>query len=251
VRVLSRNLARVRRVAARRGWVAVLLECARWVVRYLLGLVGLRGRGSFTWDGRSYQLFRHGYHYTWMNERAVEVPIFRALLAGHDPARVLEVGNVLSHYGPLNHAVVDRYERAEGVVNRDVMEIGPPGPLDLIVSISTLEHVGWDEEPRDPDKAARAIEHLRGLLAPGGRLVFSVPAGYNPGLDRRLAGGEVELSELGALGRDRGGWREVDPRAALAAGYDELLYEAEAVLIATAQAQPPNRAERHVPGRFV
>jgi SAM-dependent methyltransferase len=184
-----------------------------------------------------------------MNERAVEVPIFRALLAGHDPARLLEVGNVLSHYGPLNHAVVDRYERAEGVVNRDVMEIGPPGPLDLIVSISTLEHVGWDEEPRDPDKAARAIEHLRGLLAPGGRLVFSVPAGYNPGLDRRLAAGEVELSELGALGRDRGGWREIEPRTALAAGYDELLYEAEAVLIATAQ--PPNRAERHVPGRFV
>jgi len=247
--VLSRNLARVRRVAARRGWVPVLSACARWVVRYLLGLVGLRGRGSFTWAGRSHRLFRHPYHYTWMNERAVEVPIFRALLAGHDPVRVLEVGNVLSHYGPVSHTIVDRYEHAAGVVNQDVTEFRPRGELDLIVSISTLEHVGWDEDPRDPDKAARAIEHLRSLLAPGGRLAFSVPAGYNPGLDRRLAAGEIDLSELGALRREGGGWREVDPRAALAGAYDELLYEAEAVLIATAQ--PPSRAERHVPGRLV
>lgn len=235
MRVLSRNLARVRRVAARRGWVAVLLACARWAVLYLLGLVGARGRGSFTWAGRLYPLFRHRYHYTWMNERAVEIPIFRALLAGHDPARVLEVGNVLSHYGPVEHTVVDRYERAAGVVNRDVVDIRPDGELDLIVSISTLEHVGWDEDPRDPDKSARAIEHLRSLLAPGGRLVFSVPAGYNPGLDRRLAAGEVDVSELGALRREGGRWREVEPRAALPAGYDELLYEAEVVLIAAAR----------------
>ena len=101
--VLARNLARVRRVAAERGWIAVLAGCVRWLARYLLGLAGLRGRGSFTYAGRSYRLFRHGYHYTWMNERAVEIPICLDLLAGHDPARALEVGNVLSHYVPVAH----------------------------------------------------------------------------------------------------------------------------------------------------
>jgi SAM-dependent methyltransferase len=246
VQVLARNLARVRRVAARRGWTAVVASCARWVVRYLLGLVGLRGRGAFTWGGRSHRLFRHPYHYTWMNERAVEVPIFLALLEGCDPARVLEVGNVLAHYGPVRHAVVDRYERTDGVVNQDVLEFRPDSPPDLIVSISTLEHVGWDEEPRDPDKAACAIEHLRGLLAPGGRLVFSVPVGYNPRLDERLGAGEIDLSELRALRRERGGWREVEARTALAASYDELLYEAEAVLIATAR--PAGGASAARPG---
>jgi len=235
VEVLARNLARVRRVAAQRGWIAVLAGCARWLTRYLLGRAGLRGRGSFTYAGSSYRLFRHGYHYTWMNERAVEIPIYLELLSGRDPSRVLEVGNVLSHYGPVAHTVVDRYERADGVVNQDVLAFRPDRELDLIVSISTLEHVGWDEEPRDPDKAVRAIEHLRSLLAPGGRLVFSVPACYNPRLDRGLAGNEIELSEMRALRREGAGWREVEPSEALAAPYDELLYEASAVIIATAE----------------
>ena len=36
---------------------------------------------------------------------------------------------------------------------------------DLIVTISTLEHVGWDEEPRDPSKVLRAIENLKSCYA--------------------------------------------------------------------------------------
>ena len=107
------------------------------------------------------------------------------------------------------------------------------------MSISTLEHVGRDEQPSDPAKALRAIEHLRGLLAPDGRLVFSVPVGYNEALDRALAEDALPLSECRALRRERGSWQEVALSRALGAPYDELLYEAEALVIATARAPSP------------
>jgi hypothetical protein len=82
------------------------------------------------------------------------------------------------------------------------------GPYDLIVSISTLEHVGYDEEPRDAGKAARAMEHLRGLLAPGGELLATIPVGYNRELDDALRGGDARVSYLARVGNVR--WKEVD-----------------------------------------
>jgi hypothetical protein len=38
---------------------------------------------------------------------------------------VLEVGNVLSHYFPVHHDVLDKYEKAKGVINEDVVEFSP------------------------------------------------------------------------------------------------------------------------------
>ena len=208
VGALRRNLARVRRVAGERGWLPVAGRCLAWGPRWAAGRVGLSGRGRFTFADREYELFRHPYHYTWLNERAVELPVFRALLAEHEPAKVLEVGNVLAHYGPVAHRVVDRYEHAPHVENIDVLEITADRRYDLIVSISTLEHVGVDEDERDPHKAVRAVEHLRDLLAPGGQLVLSVPVAYNHELERALLEGDFECR---ALTRHGHGWREVTP----------------------------------------
>ena len=110
--LIGRNLGRVRREAAARGALPVLRACLAWGPRWAAGRTGARRGGSFSYAGRTHPLFHHPYHYTWLNERAVEVPVFRALVAGQAPAHVLEVGNVLSHYGPVGHEVVDRYERA-------------------------------------------------------------------------------------------------------------------------------------------
>ena len=56
-----------------------------------------------------------------------------------------------------------------------------------IMSISTMEHVGWDESPRDPNKIPLALENLRlKCLAPGGEIVVTVPIGYNAYLDKLL-----------------------------------------------------------------
>lgn len=127
-------------------------------------------------------LFDHPYNRTIHNERAIEIPLARAFIDGH--ADVLEVGNVLGHYQPATWTVVDKYERAPGVINQDVLDI--VGWFDRIVTISTIEHVGWDEPERDPTKPARAIAHLRSLLNLGGALMVTIPTGWNAPLDAQL-----------------------------------------------------------------
>lgn len=141
---------------------------------------------SFNFDGKSYRYFYHPYNLTWLNERCVEIPIARDLLEQHQGKNILEVGNVLSRYNPnLTHTVVDKYERSDrpNYFVEDAETFDQGGPYDLILSISTLEHVGWDELPRDPDKIARTIQHLRSLLSSNGKLLFTAPIGYSPPLD--------------------------------------------------------------------
>jgi len=167
----------------------------------------------FAFDGRTYHYVWHEYGHTWRSERAVEVPIALAELATADPARTLEIGNVLSHFARTGHTVVDRYEKAPGVLNEDAASFSG-GPYDLVVSVSTLEHVGYDEEPREPDKAARAVRHLLGLVAPGGTMLATIPIGHNRVLDDALMSGELggTVSYLRRIKWLK--WEQVDPEDA-------------------------------------
>jgi hypothetical protein len=152
-----------------------------------------RGDATFEFAGETYPYFRHLYNVTWLNERRVEIPIIRRLVAREGSARTLEVGNVLSHYDEsLVHPVVDRYEQAQraNLFSEDAETFTGEPPYDLIVSISTFEHIGQDETPRDDAKIARTMLHLRSLLADDGSLVFTAPVGYSPPLDRLVDAGE-------------------------------------------------------------
>ena len=111
------------------------------------------------------------------------------------PERVLEIGNVLSHYFPTRHDIVDKFEQAPGVKNVDVVDFRPTQSYDLIVSISTLEHVGFNEKRLEPEKPARAIRHLQRCLSPRARLVITIPMGFNPHLDRMLQEGRIPLDD--------------------------------------------------------
>jgi hypothetical protein len=155
--------------------------------------------------------FAPPYTATWRSERAVEIPLARHFLAQVAGGKGLEVGNVLSHYGTVDHLVVDKYEASPGVVNRDVTEFEATRPLDFVISISTLEHVGWDEDPRDPEKVGRAVTRLRSLLAPAGRLFVTCPLGYNPHLDALVRAGTLYPVTEGYLHRaspTAGPWEE-------------------------------------------
>lgn len=226
---------RARDAVRSEGILPFARHATRWLVQYAAGVPGsvLGTSRTFAVGGTSYEYLVHRYHYTWLNERAVEVPIIRAALAGVGDGRVLEVGNVLGHYESAGHAVLDRYERAPGVINADVLEFEDEDGFELIVSISTLEHVGWDERPRDHDAAERAFAHLVQLLSPGGTLVLTVPVGYNPHLDEAIRGGRLGLSELRALRREerRNIWREVDPAEVWDAPYDSLLCTAHGIVV--------------------
>jgi SAM-dependent methyltransferase len=218
-----------------RGAVPVAADLARYGAGLVAGLPWtLRGRrGRFRLDGEEYPYLFHRYKATWLTERAVEVPVVQRTV-DRAPGRVLEVGNVLSHYREQQHVVVDKYESGPGVINRDVLELADLGRFDLIVAISTLEHVGWDEEPRRPEAALEAVRALRGMLAEGGRLVLTHPVGYNPHVDEALRNGAVPLSHVTALRRSgrRTRWTQVEPEEAWLAPYDFLLYSARAVLFA-------------------
>jgi cyclopropane fatty-acyl-phospholipid synthase-like methyltransferase len=155
----------------------------------------------FTLGGRSYPYYVHLHNRTWRNERIVEIPIAWAEIAARRGARILEIGNVVAHYHRYVHDTVDKYEPHAGVINADIVDFCPEKPYDLIVSISTLEHVGLDEDVRDPGKVLVAVDVIRRMLAPGGAAVVTVPLGYNPDLDAHLDAGRLRFDRAAYMKR--------------------------------------------------
>jgi hypothetical protein len=156
-----------------------------------------RHHRSFVFNGALLPYLISRYNSTWNNERTVEVPIVLALM-GRGPKHILEVGNVLCRYVNFSHDVVDKYERGAGVINSDIVSYTPFSKYDLVVSISTFEHIGYDEpEPRNANKILDVIENLRrNCLSPGGAIIFTVPLGPNYQLDRYIFEGILMTTEL-------------------------------------------------------
>lgn len=161
----------------------------------------------FEWWGEELEYADFDYNTTRLNERAVELPIAQQWLR-YSGGRVMEVGNVLSHYYTdlPERTVVDRYEVADGVSNVDVFDVS--SEWHHIVSISTLEHVRWDEEPREWGGSRRAIEHLTGLLSVRGRMLITVPLGCNEPLDEWLLDGDTGVRRACTLVRAGNEWVE-------------------------------------------
>ncbi len=124
----------------------------------------------------------------------------------------MEVGNVMPLYFPFSHTVVDKYDPTgiPGIVKMDVVDHKPEQPYDLINSISTLEHVGWDEKPKEPEKVAKAFEVLKRCLAKGGKLVTTLPVGYNSHLDTLIKEDKLGFTQKYCLKRVTGDnqWEE-------------------------------------------
>ena len=150
-----------------------------------------------TFDFKSKKLYYNRIQYNNPSERAVEVPIGFDFLAANieESARVLEVGNVLSCYentlskeiGIISREIVDKFEKGLGIDNQDLMELNPPDKYNLIVSISTVEHIGQEVDPtggygehtdsRDREAPLKAIVKIYDLLAVNGKALITVPFG--------------------------------------------------------------------------
>ena len=175
-----------------------------------------------------------------MNERSVEVPWARERIG--DARRVLDVGCSTSDYladlartGPSPEANPPQAERrGRRVYGLDpdaphpIRNVGvargtivappfPPGSFDLILCISTVEHIGLPiyGQHEFPHGDIFAMRHVRRLLAPGGRLLLTVPFGraqvnpwfrvYDQRSLRRLTGGFRTLSAAFYRLRPNGG----------------------------------------------
>lgn len=155
----------------------------------------------FFYHGQKYKYFFHLYNATFRSERCVEIPIAKEMLDRFHGKRVLEVGNVLSHYFQVNHDILDKYETVSGAINEDVVSYRSMKKYDLIISVSTIEHVGWDETPKDSRKIIKAINNLRSLLKPNGLIFITAPLGANPFLDQMIRDKLLPFNELSFLKR--------------------------------------------------
>jgi SAM-dependent methyltransferase len=113
------------------------------------------------------------------------------------------------------------------------------GFFDLVLCISTIEHVGRSaavygvgDSARDDDGDLTAAAEIGRMVAPGGRALVSVPFGAEQRFDwmiqydaarlERLVGASgIALAEARYFGYAPDGWREVEPAALAGARYGE------------------------------
>lgn len=216
-----------------------------YVIRYgmhklfpsLMGFIFTRftDRPFFDYDNKKLQVFFSKYRTTWANERMIEIPIFKYLSDKYKDKEVLEVGNVLSHYIDIEYDILDKYEKGENIINEDIIDYSPDKLYDIIFSISTFEHIGYDEDVLDDRKIFDVINHLKSLLNPGGKIVFSIPIDYNPYLDKHILEGRLQIDDKLYLKRMKkyNLWEYVDEDEAMQSRYGKPFYCASAILIGT------------------
>ncbi len=164
-------LTRLLQSAREHGPVATARSAVGWSLRFAGGpAVARRVRRARSFELGGVRIdYRDDWHnWIWLHERAVEIPIAAAALQSVGPGRTIEVGAVMSHYGYNGHRVIDQYEHGEGIEQIDIFDLPPTPVHDLVLSVSTLEHVGWDELPSDAELALKEMDHLKRLVAPGG-----------------------------------------------------------------------------------
>jgi hypothetical protein len=207
-----------------------------WLLYYKI----FKSSETFRFQGNSYNYYYSQFGTTWKNERSIEIPIILSLLRNSGNKNILEVGNVLSYRFPVNHDVLDKYDKKKNVINEDVIDFNPAKRYDLIVSISTLEHVGWDEIPRDPTKILAAIENLVNILAPNGIIVVTLPLGQNPEMDQLLREGDLKFDKehyFKRMSSDK--WEEVRREALGDVRYDHSVPTANAILVGIINKKKP------------
>ncbi|PWB39060.1 MAG: hypothetical protein C3F02_00365 [Parcubacteria group bacterium] len=194
----------------------------------------LRGPRYFTYGGEQYRYFYHRYNFTNLNERSVEIAIMQDIISKNKDRHILEVGNVLSHYFKFPGDILDKYEKYPGVINQDAADFKAVEKYDLIVSVSTLEHIGRDDGSRDPDKIIAVLENLRSCLAVGGQLIFTIPIGYNHSLDDYIRRGKISPDEQYFMQRKTkdNQWSEITAAEAWVCRYDFPYRAGNAILIA-------------------
>jgi hypothetical protein len=237
---LSRGIGAVRDSVKEKGVVATAnLLAATAAGQIAFPVIKARRQGErFTFRGHELPYTLHRYNNAYRNERTVEISIAKWFLSRADNGRVLEVGNVLAHYGMTGQTVLDKYETVPGVLNDDIVDYSPEQPFDTVLAVSTLEHVGWDEQPREPEKVFRAFESVRNSVAPGGKLLVTVPIGHNKALDGGLRDGVLKFQQetwLVRTGRNNV-WREADRDEALSKEYGRPFRNANAIFVGTENA---------------
>lgn len=197
-------------------------------------------RRTFTIQQVPFNHFVHPYNETWKNERAVEIALTKAFLSDISGLKLLELGNVSQYYFPnfKEKTVVDKYERSAGVMNIDILDYAGSNEFEALLSISTFEHIGWDESPKRPEKVGEAISKFLTHAHKSAPCLISYPLGYNSFLDS-LAAKQPQIASGGLPNHailircdDDNNWQEAPLEVALKAKYGSRWKGANALYVA-------------------
>ena len=122
----------------------------------------------------------------------------------------------------------------------DIVDFEPGRLYALIISISTIEHIEFDETDNleaiteDVEKRIRAaIDRCLDLLSPDGKFVITVPIGYNPVLDRMIAYDLLGYNLAAWYKRyPKRSWREVSKEEGMSCRYGSPYPYANCIMIA-------------------
>lgn len=201
---MNQNLKNVTKRFIPKPWRSQMLDAYYDAVKYIAYRNVKQRKEPFYFHGEAFPYYSHHHNWTYLNERTVELPIAFRYLEEYKEKKILKVGNVLSHYMAISHLVIDKFEKAGGVVNVDIVNFAPAETFDLVISISTFEHIGYDENRfcnvkdvvGDHRQLLRAIEHTKQLLAPNGIFLLTVPLAYNPFLDNWICENRFGMSDV-------------------------------------------------------
>ena len=182
---------------------------------YPVSFCFLNKKKSFYFKKRRYFYCREKYNLSWRNERAIEIPIFQRLIRENSKANILEVGCVLKRYKSStksNWTIVDKFEKFGNTLNLDIIDYNPRKKFDLILSISTIEHIGLEDGSSEKNKVTKAINHIvTNCLSKNGKFIFSIPIGYNKYLDHKIFSKRIHLSKVYFFKKCKNNdWVEVD-----------------------------------------
>jgi hypothetical protein len=199
----------------------IIDEIKKFTGHYYYKLI--KSRRQFVFGNKKLDYFYHHDGATWMTERSVEIPIIISMIGLDEMPNknILEVGNVLSHYLPVKemrkYLILDKFEVSKGVINEDIVAFKTDKKFDLILSISTIEHIGFDENVLDeslnePEKIVEAIKNMKSILSPNGKIIVTIPKGYNSGLDKLISSKRIKFDELICMKRisKDNAWVETD-----------------------------------------
>ncbi len=251
-------------------WLATLdrwrrqLKAAAW--RRAGRVPGAAGHGAARWIAiasaveRAHPDGRYGWDDAGVDERAVEYAwaFERVAALARQVDRVLDAGSVLNYptvldawehrrFPPVTIVTLapEDYRRGSPRVQYDYADLRQlpygDGAFPLVISLSTLEHVGMDNAiygaasaPRGNAgiELSRAVAELRRVTQPGGTLLASVPFGARSDrgwfrifdtddLSPLLAAPGWSQASARYFRARREGWRECTAHDARDAGYNE------------------------------
>ncbi|MBN2038801.1 MAG: hypothetical protein JW864_02095 [Spirochaetes bacterium] len=139
----------------------------------------------------------------------------------------------MSYYFSCNHFIIDKFEHSTGVLNVDILDYAPKEKFDLIISIPTIEHVGYDDSVWNERNPENAIKYIKdNLIAKEGLGVITIPYGYNPYLDSCIKNGRLKEYDICYFKNISNlNWKQCSFNEITDSKYDEKYHNAEALAV--------------------